>query len=168
MKFVDTELGREAVPLDRPKFMRPLDGVVTETNTESLRAERRVLDVLASRRPMLCTRSQLAVLCGLSAKGGTFLTYLSRLKTGGWTEESPTGLLGLSEKAEGLYGAPPAPKTPAEEGGIGQTMKDWLFGTKRRQGVLEAATKSTVRTMGNQFGRQILRGILGGMTGKRR
>ncbi len=62
----------------------------------------------------------------------------------------------------------PAPPAPPESGGIGQTMKDWLFGTKRRQGVLEAATKSTVRTMGNQLGRQILRGILGGITGRRR
>ncbi len=58
---------------------------------------------------------------------------------------------------------PTSTQTPAE-GGISGTMKDWLFGTKRRQGALEAMAKSTMRTVGNQLGRQILRGILGGVT----
>jgi DNA helicase HerA-like ATPase len=57
---------------------------------------------------------------------------------------------------------PPAP-APAE-GGVSSTVKDWLFGTKRRQGAIEAMTKSTMRTVGNQLGRQILRGVLGGLT----
>jgi len=42
-------------------------------------------------------------------------------------------------------------------------MKDWLLGTSRRQGALEAMAKSTLRTMGNQLGKQILRGVLGGI-----
>jgi DNA helicase HerA-like ATPase len=57
---------------------------------------------------------------------------------------------------------PPAP-APAEAG-VSSTVKDWLFGTKRRQGAIEAMTKSTMRTVGNQLGRQILRGVLGGLT----
>ncbi|HQY37641.1 MAG TPA: DUF853 family protein [Pseudomonadota bacterium] len=61
----------------------------------------------------------------------------------------------------------PAPAPPAEQGGFGQTMKDWLFGTRRRQGAIEAMTKTTARTVGNQLGRQILRGILGGMSRSR-
>jgi DNA helicase HerA-like ATPase len=74
--------------------------------------------------------------------------------------------------------APPAPpdaKTPPsapapqpapanEAGGIGSTMRDWLLGTKRRQGALEAMAKSTMRTVGSQLGRQILRGVLGGIS----
>ncbi len=59
---------------------------------------------------------------------------------------------------------PDAPPPAPEQGGISQTMKDWLFGTKRRQGAVEAMTKSAMRTVGNQLGRQILRGILGGIT----
>jgi hypothetical protein len=59
-----------------------------------------------------------------------------------------------------------APAPPAEQGGFGQTVKDWLFGTRRRQGAIEAMTKTTARTVGNQLGRQILRGILGGMSRK--
>ncbi|HET7845253.1 MAG TPA: helicase HerA-like domain-containing protein [Xanthomonadales bacterium] len=60
----------------------------------------------------------------------------------------------------------PAP-APAEGGGFGQSMKDWLFGTKRRQGAVETMAKSTARTVGNQLGRQILRGLLGGISRKR-
>jgi DNA helicase HerA-like ATPase len=56
--------------------------------------------------------------------------------------------------------AAPAP-APADDG-IGKTVRDWLFGTGRRQGVIEATAKSTMRTVGNQIGREILRGILGG------
>ena len=63
--------------------------------------------------------------------------------------------------------APAGAPAPAEGGGIGQTVKDWLFGTKRRQGAVEAMAKSTARTVGNKLGQQILRGILGGITRKR-
>jgi DNA helicase HerA-like ATPase len=63
-------------------------------------------------------------------------------------------------------GPAPAPKDAqaAAEGGVSSTVKDWLFGTKRRQGAIEAMAKSTMRTVGNQLGRQILRGVLGGLS----
>ena len=60
----------------------------------------------------------------------------------------------------------PAPR-PAEPGGVGQKLNEWLFGTSRRQGAVEAMAKSTMRTMGNQLGRQLLRGVLGSLGGKR-
>lgn len=67
---------------------------------------------------------------------------------------------------------PPATKASAREqaasGGVGGWLKDMLFGTSRRQGAIEAVAKSTMRTMGNQVGRQILRGVLGGITGTTR
>jgi hypothetical protein len=50
----------------------------------------------------------------------------------------------------------------------GGAMHDAIFGTKRRQGMLETMAKQTVRTMGSQLGRQILRGVLGGIFGGRR
>ena len=72
-----------------------------------------------------------------------------------------------AEKAE----APPA-KTRAQddsqEGGFGQSVKDAVFGTKRRQGMVETMAKQTARTVGNQVGRQILRGLLGGIFGGKR
>ena len=53
-------------------------------------------------------------------------------------------------------------------GGVGQTVKDWMLGSGRRQGVLETMAKQTARTIGSQVGRQILRGVLGGIFGSRR
>jgi DNA helicase HerA-like ATPase len=47
-------------------------------------------------------------------------------------------------------------------------VHDALFGTKRRQGMIETMGKQVVRTMGSQLGRQILRGVLGGIFGGRR
>ncbi len=52
-----------------------------------------------------------------------------------------------------------------EGNGFGQAMKDAMFGTKRRQGMIETMAKQTARTVGSQVGRQILRGILGGLFG---
>ena len=50
----------------------------------------------------------------------------------------------------------PEPKSKFEE---------FLWGTKRRQGAVEAAAKSATRTVANGIGRQILRGLLGGLLG---
>jgi len=52
--------------------------------------------------------------------------------------------------------------------GISQTVKDWMFGTNRRQGMVESMAKQAARTVGSQVGRQILRGVLGGIMGGRR
>ncbi|MGQ0801686.1 MAG: helicase HerA-like domain-containing protein [Pseudomarimonas sp.] len=54
---------------------------------------------------------------------------------------------------------------PAEER---SWIRDILFGTSRRQGAIEATAKSAMRTVGNQLGRQILRGVLGSMLGGKR
>ncbi|MCM2336793.1 MAG: DUF853 domain-containing protein [Pseudomonas sp.] len=67
--------------------------------------------------------------------------------------------------------APPArtrEQDDAEEGGFSQAVKDAVFGTKRRQGMVETMAKQTARTVGSQIGRQILRGVLGGLFGGRR
>ena len=80
----------------------------------------------------------------------------------------------LAKKAQALaeQAQAPAAKTgeagDAGEGGFGQSVKDAVFGTKRRQGMLETAAKQTARTVGNQIGRQILRGIMGSIFGGRR
>ena len=53
-------------------------------------------------------------------------------------------------------------------GGFGGAIKDALFGTRRRQGMIETMAKQTARTVGSQVGRQILRGVLGGIFGGRK
>ncbi|MCY7312482.1 MAG: DUF853 domain-containing protein [Pseudoxanthomonas sp.] len=63
--------------------------------------------------------------------------------------------------------APPAVRDEPG-GGVSQTLKDAVFGTKRRQGMIETMAKQTSRTVGNRLGQQIVRGILGGLFGGKR
>jgi hypothetical protein len=64
---------------------------------------------------------------------------------------------------------PPAPSgkgaasQTGDDGWIG-AAKDMVFGTSRRQGLLEAMAKSVARNAGGQLGRSILRGVLGSMS----
>ncbi|HEX7112680.1 MAG TPA: helicase HerA-like domain-containing protein, partial [Mizugakiibacter sp.] len=51
--------------------------------------------------------------------------------------------------------------TPPAGNGWGDAVRDALLGTKRRQGLIEAMSKSAVRSVGSQLGRQIMRGVLG-------
>jgi uncharacterized protein len=85
-----------------------------------------------------------------------------------------------------------APATQQEgEAGFGQKFNEFLFGTKRRQGVVESVAKQTTRNVGGSIGRsvgssigesvagkvgkkyggqignQVIRGILGGIFGRR-
>jgi len=64
--------------------------------------------------------------------------------------------------------APPA-RTRAQDdaggNGFGDAVKDAVFGTSRRQGMVETMAKQAARTVGSQIGRQILRGVLGGLLG---
>ena len=55
-----------------------------------------------------------------------------------------------------------APSAPAPESK--GAVHEWLWGTTRRQGMVETLAKQTARTVGSQLGRQILRGVLGGVT----
>ena len=57
-------------------------------------------------------------------------------------------------------------KTTAEQSPAGGSMLgDFLWGTKRRQGMVETMAKQAARTVGSQVGQQILRGLLGGILG---
>jgi uncharacterized protein len=53
----------------------------------------------------------------------------------------------------------------AKPTGIGAEVSEILWGSGKRQGMVEAMAKSTARTVGSQVGRQILRGLLGGILG---
>ncbi|RDZ28830.1 helicase HerA-like domain-containing protein [Lysobacter silvisoli] len=83
--------------------------------------------------------------------------------------ESASEMLAKRAEAAATQAEAPPAKTreqdDAEEGGFGQAVKDAVFGTKRRQGMVETMAKQTARTVGNQIGRQILRGLLGGIFG---
>jgi hypothetical protein len=102
-------------------------------------------------------------------------TVRSRSPVGG-KYDTPVNRESAAELLAQRHAAAPAPggtstgaaSTPAAGAGIGQTIKDWMFGTNRRQGVVESMAKQTARTIGSQVGRQILRGVLGGIMGSGR
>ncbi|MFZ7094597.1 helicase HerA-like domain-containing protein [Luteimonas dalianensis] len=71
----------------------------------------------------------------------------------------------ISEQAE----APEAKADKPADGqrGLGQVARDALFGTGRRQGMIETMGKQAARRVGNQISRQVMRGIMGVFGGKR-
>jgi DNA helicase HerA-like ATPase len=75
----------------------------------------------------------------------------------------------LSQRAEQEAASAPAATKggkaqPDEGSGWTQAAKDMVFGTKRRQGMIEAFAKSAVRNAAGQLGRSLLRGVLGSLT----
>jgi len=78
--------------------------------------------------------------------------------------ESAYEILGrrTSEKAEESRPPEAEAEKAAERGGM---IKDLLWGTKRRQGLVETFAKQAARTVGSKVGQTILRGVLGGILG---
>jgi DNA helicase HerA-like ATPase len=84
----------------------------------------------------------------------------------------------LKGRAETAPGAPAAgkaaPGEPAEEGsGAGGMLNDLLFGHTgprgaKHDGLVQTMAKSAVRTMGTSVGKEILRGVLGGIFGSKK
>lgn len=56
---------------------------------------------------------------------------------------------------------------PQDKTGERGMLGDLLWGTKKRQGMVEAMAKQTARTVGNEIGRKVIRGILGSMLGRK-
>lgn len=85
--------------------------------------------------------------------------------------ESAEEMLATRATAKNANDAPPvrtADKGEDEGNGWGGAVRDAVFGTKRRQGMLETMAKSMVRTAGSRAGQQIVRGILGSIFGGKR
>ncbi|WP_082351879.1 helicase HerA-like domain-containing protein [Xanthomonas oryzae] len=92
---------------------------------------------------------------------------------GGNTDrESAAELLARRVEQVTEHSAAPPARTreddDAQDSGFGQAVKDAVFGTSRRQGMLEAMAKQTSRTVGNKIGQQIVRGIFGSIFGGKR
>ena len=88
-----------------------------------------------------------------------------------------TGAAGASRSSGEAAGPPQRSREGAEGAGVprrsgdaaeaGSKVDEFLWGTKRRQGMVETMAKQAARTVGSQLGRQILRGVLGGILGGR-
>ena len=100
------------------------------------------------------TAGERATVLARSPVGGKYDTSLNR--------ESAHEI--LSQRAA-TKDAPEAPSKPAPAAESGGTIGDLVWGTKRRQGMVETLAKQAARTVGSQFGRQIVRGLLGGILG---
>ena len=84
----------------------------------------------------------------------------------------------LQSRAEGGKGDAPTAGSAgaaqkADAGGMADMAKEILFGRTgprggQHDGLVQTMAKSAVRTMGTQVGRQILRGVLGGLFGSKR
>lgn len=74
----------------------------------------RMLEVLATRYPMTFTKSQLALMAKMSPRSGSYGTYLSRLRSGGYLSEAD-GQIGISDTGLEFVGVTPTePQTQAE------------------------------------------------------
>ena len=94
-----------------------------------------------------------------SPVGGKYDTTIDR--------ESAFETLSRRAQAAPAPDAPPArgnTQQPQQGGGWTDMAKDMIFGTSRRQGMLETMAKSVARNAGGQLGRSILRGVLGSMS----
>ncbi|HEX9892787.1 MAG TPA: helicase HerA-like domain-containing protein, partial [Gemmatimonadales bacterium] len=78
--------------------------------------------------------------------------------------ESAYEMLAARAAPGGSAARDPVPQ-PEQKSRAGGPLTDLMWGTKRRQGMVETMAKQAARTMGGQLGRQILRGVLGGILG---
>lgn len=85
---------------------------VSIDGSPTLGAERKLLVALAQRAPIRLSRAQLGTLCGLAHGGGTFGTYLSRLRSAGFIEEQGDLLTATAAGIDAVGVIPPAPSTP--------------------------------------------------------
>jgi uncharacterized protein len=81
--------------------------------------EKKILGELGSRHPLKLTRAQLATLVGMSVRGGTFTTYIGRLKRFGFLNEQNREVTITGEGMAAAGEIPAAPSTREE------VMKRW-------------------------------------------
>ncbi|MGL6291491.1 MAG: helicase HerA-like domain-containing protein [Silanimonas sp.] len=112
------------------------------------------------------TPDERAALRAQSGLAGTYDTAVDRDSAAEMLERraAPTGTGAAAPGSDPSPNAPAPGQAPAEPK---SRLNDFLWGSGRRQGAVEAMTKSAARTVGNQLGRSLLRGLLGGLIGGR-
>jgi DNA double-strand break repair helicase HerA and related ATPase len=110
------------------------------------------------------TDSERATVMSRSPVGGKYDTAVNRESAA----EKLAQRAGQKAAAEPTQTAQQTAERQPQGSAWGGALHDAVFGTKRRQGMIETMAKQTVRTVGSQLGRQILRGALGGIFGGRR
>ena len=117
----------------------------------------------ASRIGPIAPAERAAVMAG-SAVAGVYDTPVDR--------ESAYEKLKSRAQVSTAAAQPAAAGAPAANGGIGGAIRDSIgglwTGSGRKDSLIEAMAKSAARTMGSTVGREIIRGVLGSLMGKRR
>lgn len=105
------------------------------------------------------TDEERAVIRNRSPLGGKYDTAIDRESAYEMLNKAVQGETAAEEKISGKAKTPAAtPEEPPSK------LNEFLWGTKRRQGVIESAAKSATRSVATS----LLRGLLGGLLGKRR
>ena len=95
-----------------------------------------------------------------SPQGGKYDTLIDRESA----FEKLAARTEATASATPLTQAPTSKATPNPAGnGVMDKVSDMIFGSGRRQGMLEALAKSAARNAGGQISRSIMRGVLGGI-----
>jgi DNA helicase HerA-like ATPase len=103
------------------------------------------------------TPEERAAVRARSPVGGKYDTSVNR--------ESAYEILSRRRTAPAEAPAAQPARAAGAPGALGGRLGDFVWGTSRRQGMVEAMAKSAARSVGSQIGRQILRGVLGGILG---
>ncbi|HVH36026.1 MAG TPA: helicase HerA-like domain-containing protein [Tahibacter sp.] len=127
----------------------------------------RVLIVPPGCRVGAITDAERAAIRARSPVGGKYDTAVDRESAYEKLSARASDESGAAEEAD-TSTKKKADKSADDGNGWGDMIKGALFGTGRRQGMIEATAKSAMRTVGNQLGRQILRGVLGSIMGGKR
>lgn len=107
-----------APPLSHaPRALRQAPAALHERSGNKGQPELRILRVLAARHPARFTRAQWATLSGMKRTGGTWQTYVSRLRTAGYIDEDGA-TIGVT--SPGMYAAGPVDR-PAP----GSVIQQW-------------------------------------------
>ncbi|MEO5700779.1 MAG: helicase HerA-like domain-containing protein [Casimicrobiaceae bacterium] len=110
------------------------------------------------------TPAERAIIMAGSAVAGVYDTVVDR--------ESAYEKLKSRAQQSTAAAQPAAAGTAPAEGGIGGAIRDSIgglwTGSGRKDSLVEAMAKSAARTMGSTVGREIIRGVLGSLMGKRR
>ena len=125
----------------------------------------RALIVPPSCRIGAITDAERATIRARSPVGGKYDTAVDR--------ESACEILTQRTRAQAAEAPAPSPGATGKSGaaatqgsGWGKAVSDAVFGSGRREGMLEALAKSAARNAGGQLGRSILRGVLGSILKK--
>lgn len=79
--------------------------------------------------------------------------------------ESAHEILSRRTLSTKIPAAEPSQAQPEQQSKGGGALGDLIWGTRRRQGLVETMAKQAARTVGSQIGQKILRGVLGGILG---